>query len=140
MLMRRCWRCRAGRCSGTIRANLDPFNEYTEEALNDALRAVEMTEFVEERGGLEGAITDNGGNASIGERQVTCRCAPHRCSCGVLDSYHCDYEHHKTRARAHVLSSASVLIGLGCCSCCVSPVLYYDAPRSSSCESCRCSW
>ena len=54
-----------GRGSGTIRANLDPFVVYTDEQLHSALRAVELTDFVEERGGLLGLLTENGSNASV---------------------------------------------------------------------------
>ncbi len=35
-----------------------------------ALEAVELKDFVEEHGGIHGLLTENGGNASIGQRQV----------------------------------------------------------------------
>ncbi len=51
--------------SGTIRANLDPFDSYSDDQLMSALRAVELVDFVDERGGLAGLLTENGGNASV---------------------------------------------------------------------------
>ena len=59
-----------GGCSGSIRANLDPFKEYSDEQVTAALEAVELKDFVEEHGGMHGLLTENGGNASIGQRQV----------------------------------------------------------------------
>ncbi len=58
--------------SGTIRANLDPFGQYDDSALLSALEAVQLASFVAERGGLDGKLTDDGGNASIGQRQLLC--------------------------------------------------------------------
>ena len=59
-------------CSGTIRANLDPFGNYPDGALLAALDAVQLSAFVAQRGGLDGLLTDDGGNASIGQRQLLC--------------------------------------------------------------------
>ena len=57
--------------SGTIRSNIDPFDEYSDEQIWNALDQCSMKEAVEEMpGGLEGAIAEYGENLSAGMRQM----------------------------------------------------------------------
>lgn len=62
--------------SGTLRQNLDPFSEYDDAALNDALRTAGLfslqsqTQTGEERITLDFAISSGGGNLSVGQRQI----------------------------------------------------------------------
>ncbi|KIY66891.1 P-loop containing nucleoside triphosphate hydrolase protein, partial [Cylindrobasidium torrendii FP15055 ss-10] len=59
--------------SGTLRYNLDPFEEHDDAALNDALRSsgfFALQEAGEHRLSLDSDIADTGGNLSLGERQI----------------------------------------------------------------------
>ncbi|XP_026467356.1 probable multidrug resistance-associated protein lethal(2)03659 [Ctenocephalides felis] len=59
--------------SGTIRKNLDPFEEHSDAELFTALREVELLEVARpEIGGLNHNLSDGGGNLSIGQRQLVC--------------------------------------------------------------------
>lgn len=57
-----------------MRENLDPFNQYDDATLNDALRAAGLTvlqsEKDDERITLETQISSGGGNMSVGQRQI----------------------------------------------------------------------
>lgn len=56
--------------SGTIRGNIDPFFESTDQECLDALRDVGMIQKV--RGKLDFAVEDRGANFSLGEKQLVC--------------------------------------------------------------------
>ncbi|XP_050295811.1 probable multidrug resistance-associated protein lethal(2)03659 [Anthonomus grandis grandis] len=59
--------------SGTLRKNLDPFDEYTDEALWNALEEVELKPAVSELPqGLESKMSEGGSNFSVGQRQLVC--------------------------------------------------------------------
>jgi len=53
----------------SLRFNLDPFNECTDEELNETLRAVQLTQFV---GELDHELVEGGENVSEGQRQLIC--------------------------------------------------------------------
>jgi len=55
--------------SGTMRNNLDPYGQYTDKDLWDALEEVEMKNAV---GDLNANISEGGTNFSIGQRQLLC--------------------------------------------------------------------
>lgn len=66
-----CYWCLA--CSGTVRANLDPFGNYSDEAIWNALRDVSLENVVQQMGdGLYSSISEGGGNLSVGQRQLVC--------------------------------------------------------------------
>ncbi|KAG8042341.1 hypothetical protein G9C98_004975 [Cotesia typhae] len=53
--------------SGTLRRNLDPFEQYPDNILWSALEDVELKEM-----GLEGHVNEGGSNLSVGQRQLVC--------------------------------------------------------------------
>ena len=60
--------------SGTLRQNLDMFNQYDDAILNDALRSAGLFSLQsladENRLTLESMIASGGGNLSVGQRQI----------------------------------------------------------------------
>ncbi|KAF5283713.1 hypothetical protein FQR65_LT13748 [Abscondita terminalis] len=59
--------------SGTMRSNLDPFDEYSDEALWKALNDVELKESIDELHlGLNAIVQEGGSNFSVGQRQLIC--------------------------------------------------------------------
>lgn len=59
--------------SGTLRYNLDPLEEYTDEKMWQALEDVELKEHVtKSMGGLGCTMADGGSNFSVGQRQLVC--------------------------------------------------------------------
>lgn len=58
---------------GTLRKNLDPFDEYEDEAIWNALDQVELKAvFKEYELGLESHVQSGGANLSVGQRQLVC--------------------------------------------------------------------
>ncbi|XP_058800144.1 ATP-binding cassette sub-family C member 4-like isoform X2 [Phymastichus coffea] len=59
--------------SGTLRHNLDPFNEFPDELLWKVLEEVELRDSVKLTGnGLDHRVLDRGSNYSTGQRQLIC--------------------------------------------------------------------
>ncbi|KAK4879109.1 hypothetical protein RN001_007255 [Aquatica leii] len=59
--------------SGTVRKNLDCFEEYPDEVLWKALEEVRLKQVIDKMGaGLNSKISQNGANLSVGQRQLIC--------------------------------------------------------------------
>ncbi|KAH1024384.1 hypothetical protein HUJ05_003874 [Dendroctonus ponderosae] len=58
--------------SGTLRYNLDPFEEYTDDLLYKAIEEVELKDPANIINRLESRVMDRGANYSVGQRQLIC--------------------------------------------------------------------
>ncbi|KAJ8918452.1 hypothetical protein NQ315_008149 [Exocentrus adspersus] len=59
--------------SGTLRKNLDPFDEYNDEVVWNALSEVELKNAVSAlAAGLDSKMSEGGSNFSVGQRQLVC--------------------------------------------------------------------
>ncbi|KFB40460.1 AGAP001775-PA-like protein [Anopheles sinensis] len=58
--------------SGTLRRNLDPFEDYPDVELWSALEQVELKELANTPAGLQMAVAAGGSNFSVGQRQLIC--------------------------------------------------------------------
>ena len=59
--------------TGTIRSNLDPFDQFTDESLWRALGEVQLTQAIKNMSGeLYAKVNEGGENLSVGTRQLIC--------------------------------------------------------------------
>jgi ABC-type multidrug transport system fused ATPase/permease subunit len=61
--------------SGNLRTNIDPFNNFSDKAIWDALESCHLKDKVQSlKGGLLEVVDESGQNLSVGERQLLCLC------------------------------------------------------------------
>lgn len=103
--------------SGSLRYNLDPFGQYDDATLNDALRAAGLfslqSEMEENRLTLDSAISSGGGNLSVGQRQILAlsRAIVRGSKLLILDEGGITYMHisdTNTDARTSVLATSAI--------------------------------
>jgi ABC-type multidrug transport system fused ATPase/permease subunit len=59
--------------SGSIRYNLDPFSQYSDDAVWSALEDVQLKNAVSSMPhGIQETVSESGGNLSVGQRQLIC--------------------------------------------------------------------
>jgi ABC-type multidrug transport system fused ATPase/permease subunit len=58
--------------SGTLRSNLDPWNQHDDAALWRVLSAVQLKPAIRAAGGLHVRMAEAGENLSVGQRQLFC--------------------------------------------------------------------
>jgi len=59
--------------SGSLRKNLDPFDEYEDQDLWNAMEDVKLKDsLIDNQTGLEFVLTEGGSNLSVGQRQLVC--------------------------------------------------------------------
>ena len=55
-----------------MKHNIDPFEEYSDELIWEAITQVNLKKFVENNKGLDMEIKEKGENLSVGEKQLIC--------------------------------------------------------------------
>ncbi|GAB4834503.1 hypothetical protein Ancab_032760 [Ancistrocladus abbreviatus] len=58
--------------SGSVRYNLDPLSEHTDQELWKVLEKCQLQDAVREKGGLDSLVIEDGTNWSLGQRQLFC--------------------------------------------------------------------
>lgn len=58
--------------NGTVRYNLDPLSQHSDQEIWEVLGKCQLRDAVQEKGGLDSLVVDDGSNWSMGQRQLFC--------------------------------------------------------------------
>ncbi|CAB4301978.1 unnamed protein product [Prunus armeniaca] len=58
--------------NGTVRYNLDPLSQHSDQEIWEVLGKCQLRDAVQEKGGLDSSVVDDGSNWSMGQRQLFC--------------------------------------------------------------------
>jgi ATP-binding cassette subfamily C (CFTR/MRP) protein 1 len=57
---------------GTLKENLDPVHKFTEEQIEEQMKAIGLEDMLNKKNGLKYKVSEGGLNLSVGERQLIC--------------------------------------------------------------------